>query len=309
MKHAKGIHHITAIAGDPQQNHDFYTQILGLRMIKKTVNFDDIGTYHFYFGDETGTPGSVLTFFPWPRIKQGRPSRGQAVAISFSVPTGSLPFWQDWLKKKNTKFVEPFERFGKKVLGLQDPDGLHLELVEDPNADAVEAWTGGPIPAEHAVRAFHGVTLAEEYLAPTGKVLEKVLGFEFSSKENDRYLYQSDARFGSVVEIIEHADLKGKSGKGTVHHVAFRARDEEEQYALMKKLDIQGIQTTEIIDRQYFRSIYFHEPGGVLFEIATDSPGFDIDESKEHLGKALKLPSWLESKRERIQQNLPDLKT
>lgn len=303
----KGIHHITAVAGDPQKNYDFYAGILGLRLVKKTVNFDDPSVYHLYYGNETGEPGTILTFFPWKHLKQGEPDRGQAVAVSFSVPTNSKSFWLDYLSDKNIDIETPFSRFGKEVIGLQDPDGLHLELVFDTKANKTEGWDGGPIPREYAIRGIYGATLGVDDYAPTGKLLESNLGFELVDQFEGRYLYSTDAKFGSVVEIIDDFGLEGRPGKGTVHHVAFRAKDEDEQQSIHSELLNKGYYLTEVKDRQYFKSIYFYEPGGVLFEIATDGPGFTKDESPNELGSELKLPDWLEEDRHIIEEKLPEL--
>lgn len=308
MTHNSGIHHITAVAGDPQKNLDFYAGLLGLRLVKKTVNFDDPSVYHLYYGDEKGSPGSILTFFPWDKLQQGHPDRGQAIAVSFSIPTHSADYWTEYLENKGVDFIKPFTRFGKEIIGLQDPDGLHLELVADTVANNSEAWDGGPIPEEHAIRGIHGIALALDDFKPTGELLTGSLGFREIEREHDRVLYQSASEFGSVVEIIDRAELDGRPGKGTVHHVAFRAQDDEEQQKIKKDLVEKGYHLTEVKDRQYFHSVYFHEPGGVLFEIATDSPGFDIDEPAESLGQDLKLPPWLEDRRDLIEADLPELK-
>lgn len=307
MSH-KGIHHITAVAGDPQQNLDFYTGVLGMRKVKKTVNFDDPSVYHLYYGDETGRPGSVLTFFSWPHLQRGEPDQGQVVAIGFSVPEGALDFWMQHLEEQDIDFVEPFERFGKRVLGMQDPEGLHLELIADPDVNELEGWTGGPVPAEHAIRGFHGATLAEEGYAPTGQLLEQHLGFSKTDEIDGRHLYETDATLGSVVEVIDQSELHGKPGKGTVHHIAFRAEDEEEQLAVREALVQEGYHVTEQKDRSYFKSVYFYEAGGVLFEVATDGPGFTVDESLDQLGRELRLPDWLENRRDLIEADLPTLK-
>lgn len=304
---AKGIHHITAVAGDPQRNLDFYAGILGLRLVKKTINFDDPSVYHLYYGDENGAPGTILTFFPWEHAMQGHPDRGQAVAISFSIPTQSIDFWTTYLEKQDVKFEAPFSRFGKTILGLQDPDGLHLELVADPAANDTNGWDDGPLPETHAIRGFHGVTLAVGAYEETGSLLTETLGFTYVEQVDNRHLYKSDSTFGSVVEIIDRSDLNGRPGKGTVHHVAFRAKDDEEQLQLRQELTSKGYHVTDVRDRQYFHSIYFHEPGGVLFEVATDPPGFAIDEASDELGTGLKLPPWLEGKRDLIEANLPEL--
>lgn len=307
MSHKKGLHHITATAGDPQQNLDFYSGVLGLHLVKKTVNFDDPSAYHLYYGDASGQPGTILTFFPYENIAQGHPDRGQAIAVSFAVPTGSLQFWVDYLEKQNIDFMDPFERFGRHVIGLQDPDGLHLELIGDPNADDTEGWSDGPVPSKHGIRGLHGVTLAEDNAQPTGMLLTEFLGFKEVDEELDRILYRSDSRFGSSIEIIDGANLDGKPGKGTIHHVAFRTENEEEQQQMRQALIEEGYHLTGVKDRHYFRSVYFHEPGGILFEMATDGPGFTVDENMDELGLKLQLPPKLESKRELIEADLPEI--
>lgn len=303
----KGIHHITAVAGDPKRNYKFYTEVLGLRLVKKTVNFDDPSVYHLYYGNKSGDPGTILTFFPWEHLQDGEPDRGQVVAVGFSVPTNSKEFWLDHLETKNVDIEAPFKRFGKEVIGLQDPDGLHLEIVLDPKADDTDGWSGGAVPAEHAIRGIHGATLAEREYASTGRLLEEELGFQLTNQFENRYLYKTDAQFGSVIEVIDQFNLNGRPGKGTVHHIAFRSAGEEEQQTLRGKLLNKGYHLTEVKDRQYFKSVYFHEPGGILFEIATDPPGFSIDEELDKLGSSLKLPGWLEQYRQNIEQDLPAL--
>ncbi len=307
MSHNKGIHHITAVAGNPKQNHQFYTKVLGLRLVKKTINFDDPSVYHLYYGNESGDPGSILTFFPWEHLQDGEPDRGQVVAVSFSIPTGSKAFWLDHLRGHNLEIEEPFSRFGKEVIGLQDPDGLHLELVLDPKINSFEGWSAGPIPQEHTIRGLHGATLAEENHSGAGRLLEDDFGFELTNQLENRYLYETDADFGSVIEIIDGFDLNGRPGKGTVHHIAFRVKDEEEQESLRMQLLNKGYYLTEVKDRDYFKSVYFHEPGGILFEIATDPPGFTRDEDLDELGSSLKLPRWLEDERNVIEEELPKL--
>lgn len=307
MNQTNGIHHITAIAGNPQQNYEFYTQVLGLRLVKKTVNFDDPTTYHLYYGNESGEAGTILTFFPWEHLHNGKPDRGQAVAVSFSVPTASKQFWIDRLKKLNLNPTELFKRFGDEMIGLQDPDGLHLELVFDSGADDVSGWNAGAVPAQHAIRGIYGATLAEKNYAPTGNLLEEDLGFDYAGQSDNRHRYQSNARFGSIIEIIDQFGPSGQSGKGTVHHIAFRAADDRRQEEIGRNLFNKGYHLTEVKDRHYFKSVYFHEPGGILFEIATDGPGFTADEALESLGSALKLPSELEELRHRIEAELPEL--
>lgn len=308
MASNSGIHHITAVAGDPQKNLDFYAGFLGLRLIKKTVNFDDPSVYHLYYGDETGNPGTILTFFPWARVQQGHPDCGQAIAISFSIPTHSAGFWTEYLDHEGVSYIEPFTRFGKEIIGFQDPDGMHLELVADTVADDTEGRAQGSVPAKHAIRGIHGITLAEDNFRPTGVLLTESLNFREIEREHDRILYQADSKFGSVVEVINNAELDGRPGKGTVHHIAFRSKDETEQAEIRKALVSKGYHVTEVKDRQYFKSIYFHEPGGILFEIATDGPGFSHDEPVDSLGSELKLPQWLEEKRDLIKADLPKLK-
>ncbi len=304
---AKGIHHITAVAGNPKRNYEFYTGVMGLRLVKKTVNFDDPSVYHLYYGNESGEPGTILTFFPWEHLQNGKPDQGQVVAVSFSAPTESKEFWLDHLEEKDVSFEDPFSRFGKEIVGLQDPDGLHLEIVFDPKADDVEGWGDGPIPEENAIRGIHGATLAEQNYASTGRLLEEDLGFELTNQLNNRYLYETSAAFGSVIEVIDRFDMNGRPGRGTVHHIAFRSEDEQEQQSMRKKLLNKGYYLTDVKDRQYFKSVYFHEPGGILFEIATDPPGFAMDEPVEELGSALKLPNWLEGQRHNIERELPKL--
>lgn len=307
MSHHKGIHHITAVAGDPQQNLDFYTDLLGMRLVKKTINFDDPSVYHLYYGDEAGKPGSILTFFPWSHLQNGEPGEGQVVAVAFAVPENTLTYWSDFLENKGIDIMEPFERFGKQVIGFQDPDGLHLELVADPKVNEIKGWPGGPHPQEYAVRGFHGATLAEKNYQLTGQLLEMHLGFTHVDQLDDRYLFETDAEIGSVIEIIDQSELNGKPGTGTVHHIAFRAEDEEEQMNIRRALLEEGYHLTEQKDRQYFKSVYFHEAGGVLFEVATDGPGFATDESLNDLGTSLQLPPWLEKRRNLIEADLPEL--
>ncbi len=282
-----GIHHITAIASDPQRNLDFYAQVLGLRLVKLTVNFDDPGTYHFYFGDEAGRPGSILTFFPWPGAIAGRHGSGQAAAVSFSVPT--LDGWEDRLPRSKAE-----QRFGQDVLSFTDPDGLQLELVA----------TGG---TGSRVLGFQGVTLSEAGYESTARLLTDTFGYELLASEGNRFRYVGTA--GDSVDLLCQPEARrGGMGAGTVHHVAFRAETDEAQRRWQTKLAEHGLNVTPILDRQYFHSIYFREPGGVLFEIATDPPGFATDETMEQLGTHLKLPPWLEPARPEIEEALPKLK-
>jgi glyoxalase family protein len=318
-----GIHHVTAIASDPQKNLDFYTQILGLRLVKKTVNFDDPGSYHFYFGDATGTPGTILTFFPWPGAYSGRVGDGMASAASFAVPAASLDYWMDRLAERYDNFDAPKPRLGEQVLTLRDPDGLIVELVagegaspaNSPGGDAgiVDAgtertWDYATVPGEHRLRGFHSVTLCVAGWEQTAKLLAETFGYQSDGEEGDRLRFRSPSGAPAAIVDLSRQTApppRGRLGAGTVHHVAFRAKDAEQQLEWRETLTALGFNVTPVLDRQYFRSIYFREPGGVLFEIATDPPGFEADEAFEELGTHLKLPPWLETQREHIEQRLP----
>ena len=304
----RGIHHITAIASDPQRNLDFYTSVLGLRLVKLTVNFDDPGTYHFYFADEKGRPGSVLTFFPWPGARRGRPGNGQVSAVAFSVPSGALGYWHERLRAQGVSVAEMYERFGEAVLPLRDPDGLLLELVAHDESASLPAWESGPVPAEHAIRGFHHATLWEKDSARTAQLLTETFGFRPVHDDGARFRFASQEWPGRLVDVLNRPDGQpGNMGAGAVHHIAWRTPDDEQQLNWRRTLIGLGYGVTPVKDRQYFHSIYFREPGGVLFEIATDSPGFTLDEPVAELGTALKLPPWLEESRPRIEQALPDL--
>ena len=299
----EGIHHVTAISSDPQETVDFYTDVLGLRLVKKTVNFDDPSTYHLYFGDEAGSPGTILTFFPFGGGNRGRVGKGQATATGFVVPAGSLEYWTERLDVRDVDADEPVERFGERVLAVRDGDGQPVELVETDSPG--EPWADGPVPAEHAIRGFHGVTLQSARPEATGQVLSH-LGYQREAEEGDRVRYRTGGDRAAVVDLHRPADpMPGRQGAGTVHHVAFRTPDDDSQFAWRDRLIDEGLHVTGQKDRQYFRSIYFREPGGVLFEIATDGPGFDRDEDLESLGSELKLPPWLEEDREFLEERLP----
>jgi glyoxalase family protein len=301
-----GIHHVTAIAGEPQRNVDFYAGLLGLRLVKKTVNFDDPETYHLYYGDGAGTPGSIMTFFPWGDASRGRIGAGQLTVTSFSVPAASLGYWAERLVEGGVRFEKPEERFGETVLRFPDPDGLRLELVAA-GEDRREGWAGGPAPADHAVRGFHHVTLVVADPSRTAKLMTDTLGFRQTGEADGRIRCEAgEGGPGNTVDLVDGTGFpRGTIGVGTVHHVAFRVSDVETQLELRKKISSLGYNVTRVLDRNYFRSIYFREPGGVLFEIATDPPGFAVDE--EHLGESLKLPPWLESRRGRLEEVLPSL--
>jgi len=311
---AHGIHHVTAIASDPQQNIDFYAGLLGLRLVKLTVNFDDPGAYHLYYGDELGHPGTILTFFAWPGARRGRIGTGQVGVTSFAVPPASLSYWRERLTEHGVRLEgplqEPAPHFDRPVLAFADPDGLQLELVADERAADVPGWDGGPVPAEHAIRGLHGVTLLEEGDELTDRLLRETLGFEQLGQEGQSQRYATpDAGPGLRVEVRTASNLQpGIVAVGTVHHVAFRVPDDRTQLALRATLAGLRYDVTPVLDRQYFHSIYFREPGGVLFEIATDPPGFTTDESPQELGAHLKLPPWLEPHRREIERALPPVR-
>ncbi len=305
-----GVHHITAIAGDAARTLEFYTRVLGLRLVKKTVNYDDPGTYHLYFGDEVGTPGTILTFFPWAHAPRGRNGVGLAQQTMFRVPESAIGYWTHRFVEKGVAHDAIEKRFGQSVLSFTDPDGMSLALVGVAGAEAEAAWQGGDIPAEDAIRGFYGIRLLLEDVKRTGAILTDVLGFTEADSEGPvtRFVANGTAA-GSVVEIREAKGfLAGRMGRGSVHHVAFRAATDEEQAEMRKKLvENHRIQATEQMDRNYFRSIYFREPGGVIFEIATDAPGFAVDEPVASLGQALKLPEFLEGQRTEIEAILQPL--
>jgi glyoxalase family protein len=308
MAASAGIHHVTAICSDPKKNVAFYTRNLGLRMVKKTVNFDDPSTWHLYYGDETGRPGTALTFFVWGELPAGRNGVGMAVETAFVIPQRSLGYWTQRLIALGVSHDAPEKRFGETVLPLRDPDGMRLALVAVNGADAIAGWSNGDVPAEHAVRGFHGVTLMVEADAATAKVLTGALGLRAVAREDNLRRFVGAEKLGAVVDIrTAEGFLAGHQGAGSVHHVAFRADDDAAQSDIVKEIKAQGLRPTDQIDRRYFRSVYFREPGGVLFEIATDDPGFTLDEPKEQLGHEIKLPPWYEPKRAEIVPALPPL--
>ncbi|MCE4223957.1 ring-cleaving dioxygenase [Methylobacterium sp. C25] len=301
-----GIHHVTAYAGPAQRNIDFYTQVLGLRLVKKTVNFDDPGTYHLYYGDESGRPGTILTFFPFDHAAPGRVGVGETQETAFRVPRASIGWWTHRLVAKGVPHEAVAHAFGDPVLRLRDPDGTMLALVGVEDAEE-STHAGGEVPPEHAIRGFHGVTLLLGASEKTAAILTGVLGFHEAARDGSSIRFASGAAQGGFVTLKAVGGfLSGRPGAGSVHHVAFRAADDAAQEAMAKALvETHGLAVTEQRDRQYFRSIYFREPGGVLFEIATDEPGFTIDEPVETLGRALKLPPFLEAHRAQIEDVLP----
>jgi glyoxalase family protein len=305
-----GIHHVTAIATVPQVNLDFYAGVLGLRLVKRTVNFDDPGTYHLYYGDGEGRPGTIMTFFPWPLARRGSRGSGQVTVTAFSVPEGSLGWWRERLAGEGVIADDPIARFDEEVMTLLDPDGLMLELVAHAGASDLPPWREGPVPEERSVRGLRGVTLAERQPEVTAELLVESLGLRPAGewRQRQRFVAAGAAGAGARVDVLATPELgHGRISAGTVHHVALRAADEAQQLAWRERLLARGLEVTPVLDRQYFRSIYFREPGGVLFEIATDAPGFAADEPVASLGAELKLPPWLEPRRAELEATLPPL--
>ena len=305
-----GIHHVTAIAGDPVKNLSFYTRDLGLRLVKKTVNFDDPSTYHFYFGDEMGHPGTILTFFPWPHATVGQRGVGETSQTAFRVPLSSIGYWTERFTGKGVSYQAPVKLFGETVLTFKDRDGMALALVGVDNTENEPGWSNGDISSEHAIRGFHSVTLLLDSAQRTAAILTDVFGFREVGREGSiiRFAATGEAK-GSVVDIHEAAGVsRHHQGRGSVHHIAFRAADDAQQAQMSEKLIRDHARhPTEQKDRKYFRSVYFREPGGVLFEIATDIPGFAVDEPVETLGRELELPNFLEPRRKEIEGVLPVL--
>lgn len=300
-----GIHHVTALAGDPQTNLDFYTGILGLRMVKKTVNFDAPDVYHFYYGDEQGNPGSIMTFFPYEGIQKGRHGKGMLNITTFSVPSNSLLFWEERFKKYNIKFKPAQDRFDNEaVIYFEDPDGLGLELVFNDH-DKRPGFTYGNIPVEHSIRGFYSVEIWQEGYERTAGLLTEGLDHKLIAEKGNRFRFAATDSPGNFIDILCTPDaLRGLGGGGTVHHLAFSTQNKKSQLEVRERLTKIGANPTPVLDRQYFESIYFREPGGVLFEVATDEPGFAIDEKPEKLGEELKLPPQYEARRDLIDKAL-----
>jgi glyoxalase family protein len=305
-----GIHHVTSIAGSARRNLEFYTGTLGLRLVKKTVNFDDPGSYHLYYGDAAGHPGTILTFFPWEGVPPGRLGIGEAQETVFAIPEGSIAYWAHRLVEKGVAHDPPVKRFGATTIAFKDQDGTRLALTGASGVEASPGWSAGAVPAEHAVRGFHSVSLLLAEAGPTAAILTDVFGFVAGGSEGATQRFQARAvGLGGVIDLRTAGEfLSARQGAGSVHHIAFRAADDAEQAAMVRKLtQDHHLRTTEQKDRNYFRSVYFREPGGVLFEIATDPPGFAVDESPDSLGRALKLPPFLEGRRAAIEAALPKL--
>jgi glyoxalase family protein len=301
-KKTMGIHHITAIVGQPQENVDFYAGVLGLRLVKQTVNFDDPGTYHLYFGNEGGKPGTIITFFPWAGARPGIIGDGQVGVTSYVVPKGAMEFWKKRLEKFNVPFTI-MERFGERYLEFDDSHGLHLEIVEREEG-AINTWTFGEVAPKVAIKGFGGATLLSTQPDKTAELLEKVMGLELVGKEGDFARYRSTAEIGNIIDLKLTPIGRGEMGVGTVHHIAWRAIDDEDQLDWQKYVASKGYGVTPVQDRNYFNAIYFREHGEILFEIATDPPGFAHDESYETMGETLKLPEQYEPHRVQIEQAL-----
>ncbi|MFK7805775.1 MAG: ring-cleaving dioxygenase [Anaerolineae bacterium] len=307
MNRIQGIHHITCMTANPQQNLDFYTKVLGQRFVKRTVNFDDPGTYHFYYGDNVGSPGTIMTFFPWAHIAKGRRGNGETLATAYAIRPDSVRWWQEWLNDQKIEHVIE-TRFGESVLVFSDPEDMVIELVAHVDEPVPEHWENGPIPAEHALQAFHGVTLGVHDATPTAALLTGSFGYELVGQEGNRVRYQGAGGYGQFVDLLVRlGHARGRLGAGSVHHVAFRTVDDSEQLEYLEALRQAGHPATSVKDRQYFHSIYFREPNGTLFEVATDAPGFLYDEPVESLGSELKLPSWLEQHRDKIETMVPPI--
>jgi glyoxalase family protein len=304
-----GLHHVTAIAGNAKRNLDFYTKVLGLRFIKKTVNFDDPHTYHFYYGDYYGSAGTILTFFPWEGASAGRRGTGQATEVGFSVPAGSLDFWLNRLKSHNITYNKPATKFEEDYLTLVDPDGLKLEMIVAAKADNRTGHETNDISGGQAIKGFHNVTLTLSSIKATADILTGIFGYKLISEQVNRYRFATDAiDSAAIVDLVEvPGEPRGQVAGGSVHHIAFRVKDDATEMKFREIIANKGFQITPQIDRNYFHSLYFREPGGVLFEIATDNPGFTADEPLEELGKNLKLPSQYESSRKEIEKALPTL--
>ena len=311
MERVHGLHHITAIAGPAQENLDFYAGVLGMRLVKKSVNQDDPGTYHLFYADAEGRPGTDLTFFPWEQMAPARPGHGLASEVSLAVPPGSLDFWQARLARYGVAVGEVASRFGERTLALRDPHGQPVALAESVSAMArpFTPWEESPVPAERQVRGLHGARLREHDFAATAGFLTGAMGFRPAGVEGSWHRFEVGAGgSGAFVDLAEAPDeRRGAWGVGGIHHLAWRVDDDAHQLAVRERIEAEGRHPTPVIDRFWFRSVYFKEPGGVLFELATDGPGFAVDEDARHLGESLVLPPWLEPHRREIERALPAL--
>ncbi len=305
IKKTAGIHHITCFVKDAQRNVDFYAGVLGLRLVKKTINFDAPEVYHLYFGNEKGSPGTIMTFFPHELSRKGRIGGGQVGTTTYVVPIGAIDFWKARLTAFDISFTES-TRFSENYIEFLDLDGLQLEIVEREDG-ALNTWSFGGIPADKAIKGFGGAVLYSVASTQTMQVLEDVLGLERVGQDGDFIRYKAEGDIGNLIDVNAEPMEWGIPGSGTVHHIAWRAKDFEDHDAWRSHVESSGLNPTPIIDRQYFHAIYFREQGGILFEIATDPPGFANDEPEDHLGEALMLPSWFEDSRAEIEKNLPPI--
>ena len=308
-KQILGIHHITAIAGNPQTNLDFYAGLLGLRLVKLTVNYDDPTTYHLYYGDGAGHPGTILTFFPWPSAPKGRRGAGQVTETAFAIPADAMDFWTARLTGRAVPFDGPFDRFGEKVIAFSDPDGMRVELVASVTTAVDRAYEAGPVPLQFAIRGFHSATLTEADYGPTAALLTDTMGFKPVAQDGRRFRYAADSgEFARIVDVLHAPEERyGRVLVGSVHHIAWRTADDAQQSAWLDELSKLHYGVSPVMDRKYFHSIYYREPGHILFEIATDPPGFAVDEAPAQLGSHLVLPAWLEPERASLEAVLPPL--
>ena len=305
-----GLHHVTAIASDPQRNLDFYVGLLGLRLVKRTINFDDPGTYHFYFGDGVGTPGTILTFFPWPDARRGVRGVGEIEATAFGISAASVGYWFERLKEHRVGAWRAPERFGDEVIRFADPDGMLIELIASTPGSEVQPWTEGPVPVEHSIRGLHSVSAALESREGTTTLLTESFGYRLIQEAGNRVRFAApgEGGMGKTIELVDTPGSQpGRLGPGSVHHIAFRVPDDARQHAWREKIVSLGYNVSPVMDRIYFHSVYFREPGGILFEIATDPPGFTNDETVDELGAKLCLPPWLERARPQIEEVLPKI--
>lgn len=302
-----GLHHVTGLASDAQKNLNFYAGILGLRLVKKTINFDASEIYHLYFGNQEGSPGTIMTFFPYPNLPRGRKGKGQLTVTSFSISEQSIDYWIKRLTHFSIYHRSPQKRFNEIYIYFEDGDGTGLELVAN-SQDQRPPFTYGNIPLEHSIKGFYGITLQEECYEKTAGLLVGQLDHHLVEEKGNRFRYSASGKPGDYIDIVCAPDcLKGLPGSGIIHHVAFSTPTDETQQEVRSKLIKAGLNLTPILNREYFHSIYFREPGGVLFEIATEPPGFSIDEPLQHLGESLKLPAWEEMNRAQIESNLPKI--
>ncbi len=309
MSKVHGLHHVTAISGPAQENLDFYAGVLGMRLVKKSVNQDDPGTYHLFYADAEGHPGTDLTFFPWAQMAPSRDGYGLSTEVSLAVPPGSLVFWSSRLQRYGVPVGSAEVRFGQHALPIQDPHGLRIALVESASSldRPFTPWDGSPVPVEHQIRGLESARLSEASLQVTGRFLEEALGFQQHGAEGEWHRYGlADGKSGCYVDVREvPAVRRGAWGTGSIHHLAWRVEDDAHEAEIRAQVQSHGAHPTPVIDRFWFKSVYFKEPGGVLFELATDGPGFAVDEDPQHLGETLVLPPWLESDRAAIEATLP----